>query len=94
MRYGIFNHTTPEGKNRPLASVAFLPCENVIERGPLYDAMIEFTENSYKEIWGYTFSEFMGLPQWKVRMLREVTQEVMAKRETALNNAKKGLGVP
>lgn len=84
-RFGIFNHMSEEAKQRPLASVAMFPSENTTDRGLFYDAAMEFSRNNYREIWGYTLSEFLSMPQWKVKMIRDITQEVLQSRVKAID---------
>lgn len=85
-RLGIYNHQL--SKDRPLASVAMFPCENFTERSPLYDALEEYADGSFKEVWGLTVTEFLNLPQYQVRMIRDLTKEVL-KRRTDIANAVK-----
>lgn len=84
-RYGIFNHL--ENKERPLASVAMLPSENYTERSRLYDAFEDYADHGYKDIWGLSITEFLGLPAYQVKLLRKITNEVIARKESVLDSA-------
>lgn len=91
VRFGLFNHA--ESKARPLSSVAMFPCENYTERAPLYDAYKEYAERNYKEIWGLSVKEFLDLPQYIVRMMRSITVDIMASKESAISEVEKSMGV-
>jgi hypothetical protein len=92
-RYGIFDHRGAS-QTRPLASVAFHDSENCTENSLLYDAFTEYARESYKDIWGLNLSDFLTLPHYVTRMLREITPEITKKRakdaETVANDI--GLG--
>ena len=70
------------------------PCEDTVGRGLLYDAIVEFHESQYREFWGYTLDEFLSLPQWRVKLLREVTLVMTAKKTSALDEALKNAKPP
>lgn len=83
-RVGIFNHFEPSG--RPLASVAMHPSEDYTENSSLYDALEEYVEGGYKDIWGLNITEFLNQPQYLVRLQRKITKEIMKKRIAALDD--------
>lgn len=88
-RFGLFNHA--ESKARPLSSVAMFPCENYTERTPIYDAYKEYAERNYKELWGLSVKEFLDLPQYIVRMIRSITVDIMASKNTALEEVERSI---
>lgn len=85
-QFGIFNHGS--SKDRPFSSVAMFECENYTERSAYYDALLEYADGNYKEIWGLDVHEFLNQPQYLVKMMREITKEIMGKKITAMNDVK------
>lgn len=83
-RFGIFDHSSSQ--NRPLSSVAMFECENYTERSAYYDALLEYAEGNYKEIWGLNIDEFLNRPQYIVKMMRMATEEVMKKKINVIND--------
>lgn len=82
-QFGIFNHGA--ARDRPFSSVAMFPCENYTERSAYYDALVEYAEGNYQEIWGLNVLEFLNQPQYMVKMMREVTREVLQKKSQAID---------
>lgn len=85
--YGIFQH----GKEhrRPFSTVAMFPSENFTERSTYYDSILEFGENGYHELWGLNLTEFLNLPQYLVKMIRSITQEIRKKKLDIANEVQK-----
>ena len=85
-QFGIFNHGA--AGNRPFSSVAMFPSENYTERSNYYDALTEYAEGNYKEIWGLNIHEFLNQPPYMVRMMREITNNVMQKKIQAIGDVR------
>lgn len=83
-RFGIFDHFSAH--DRPLASVEMFECENFTEQSVFYDAYLEFAEKNYREIWGLNVQEFLGQPQYIVKMMREITTKIMEKKASMLKD--------
>ena len=83
--FGIYNHLA--SKDRPLASVAMFPQEDYTENSPLYDALSDYAENGYNEIWGMSLKEFLDQPRYVVKMMREISLRIKEKKLNAVNNA-------
>lgn len=90
VRTGIFDHVT-NGKERPLSSVAMFPCEDFVANGRTYDILLKYARDNYREMWGLSIEEFMSLPQWKVRLMEKVSDEVMKKKTAEINNQLNGM---
>lgn len=92
-RYGIYDHLTPRPSTevRPLASVAMHPSENFTEGGIMYDSLLNYAEKNYKEIWGLNLTEFLNLPCYMTKMLREITDMVHEKKNKAIEIAEQDL---
>lgn len=63
------------------------PSENFTEGGMLYDSLINYAEKNYKEIWGLNLTEFLNLPCYMTKMLREITDTVHERKVKAVENA-------
>ena len=81
-RFHIFNHYAVS--NRPLASVAMHPCEDSLLNSVMWSVYEEFALKRYQEVWGLSVEEFLNLPQYKVRMMREIADELNEKRNKVL----------
>lgn len=81
---GIYNHFA--SKDRPLASVAMFPCEDTAGNSPLYDNLEEFAEKGYYELWGLNLKEFLSLPQYQVKILREITTRIYNEKKAVAAN--------
>ena len=86
-RFGIYNHMSRN--DRPLASVAMFPCEDTVQNSVIYEDYEEFALKRYHDVWGLSVEEFLGLPQYKVRMMREIADAVAAKRNSILTDPPK-----
>lgn len=84
--FGIFNHA--DAKDRPLASVAFHEAENYTERTVYYDALLEFAEGGFYEIWGLNVQEFLNLPTYVTKMMKEVTREVLQRKSKVVDEVR------
>jgi|DEB19_MinimDraft_2_1074335.scaffolds.fasta_scaffold42397_2 hypothetical protein len=91
--YGIYDHLTPRepSEARPLASVAMHESENYTEGGVLYDSLMNYAEKNYKEIWGLNLTQFLSLPCYMTKMLREITDMVHEKKVKAVEDAEQVL---
>ena len=88
---GVFNHLD-KSKKRPLSSVAMFPSEDYSSVSPYYDHLTEFAMNDYGSLWNISLSEYMAMPSWLVRLMREISGEVRSKKSKAVDELKKGLG--
>lgn len=85
--FGICNHLDPETRiKNPLASVEMHPCENFTEASPLYDSLEEYANSMYRDIWGLSVTEFLNLPRYMTKMMREITQKVAKDRTKSANS--------
>lgn len=85
-QFGIFNHGA--ASSRPFSSVAMFPSENYTERSAYYDALTEYAEGNYREIWGLDIQQFLDQPQYIVKMMREITNNVMQKKIQAIGDVR------
>jgi len=88
-RFGIFDHIGT--KDRPFSSVELHDCENTVEMSTLYDALTEYAEKNYFEVWGLNVKDFLGQPQYIVKLMRTITNEVMAKKKSVLDGIEKSM---
>lgn len=84
--FGIYNHSADN--KRPFSSVAMFPCENYTERSAYYDALLEYAEGNYREIWGLNVQEFLNQPQYLVKMMREISKDVMTRKMQAIDSVR------
>jgi phosphoserine aminotransferase len=89
-RHGIFNHHGAS-KSRPLASVAFHNSENFTEQSVLQDAIEEYAFENYREVWGLSLSEFLALPHYQVKMLRDTMPRIAERKRKALAEAEEAV---
>lgn len=89
MKYAIFNHLA--APKRPLSSVAFHDCENYTEQTAIYDAIEDYGLNGYQEVWGLSLTEFLSLPQYMVKMVKEIHARVMEKKKALLSSIQNDL---
>lgn len=85
-RFGIFNHGAV--KDRPMSSVAMFESENYTERSLYYDALTEYAEGGYRDIWGLDVHEFLNQPTYIVKMMKEITHNVIAKKNNVVDEVK------
>lgn len=62
------------------------PSENFTERSKLYDAYEEYAENQIREVWGLSIAEYLDQPQFIVRMMREQTKEILARKTSIISD--------
>lgn len=82
-RLGIYNHLNPDPK-RPLASVAMFDEENFTEKSALYDTYEDYAEKNYYEVWGLSLDEFLSRPRYEIKMMKEITERLRAKKSAAI----------
>lgn len=91
--YQIHNHLSSNSRDtaKPLASVAMHPCENYTEGSAMYDSLTLYAEMNYKEVWGLSVVDYLNLPAYFARMLREITAEVNEKKRKAIESVEQNL---
>lgn len=91
IKTGIFNHLGT--KERPLSSVAMFPCEDYSRNSPYYDIIKEFALNDYGQLWNMSLEEYLSLPSWRSKLMREIATEVKEKKLSNLEAAKREMGI-
>jgi hypothetical protein len=93
--YGIFNHLHPTARNRPLASVAMFPSEDINDSGLLELVIRRYVEKDIRNVFGLNLEEFLNLPMDIAEMLmdisndnREIKRQTLDKIENELNSMK------
>lgn len=82
----------PDGQPRPMATVAFHDAENYIDNGTMYDILMDFALSGYAEVWGISLTEYLKLPHWKAKMLRELTPKVNKIKSDRIQDAMNSSG--
>lgn len=85
-RFGIYPHLSGN-KNRPMASVAFHSCEDMLTHSLLAESMRVYEKKKIKEIFGISYTEYMSLPTTVASLMRDICEEVISRKTTEANNA-------
>lgn len=80
---GIYSPKEAEG--RPLIGVAMHKAEDYIGYSSYRDILTEYAINDYKELWGLSINDFLALPAWKVKVIREQTPLIRAEKKKQID---------
>lgn len=77
--YGIFPHLQ-KNPNRPLATVALHPSEEIIDDSLLEEAIRSYTKRGIKELYNLSVTEFLDLPVHVVNLLIKIADETSSQK--------------
>lgn len=89
--YGIFNHLHPTARNRPLASVAMFPSEDINDSGLLEVVIRRYIEKDIHSIFGLNLEEFLNLPMDIAEMLMDIAKDTRETKKQTLDEIEKNL---
>ncbi len=81
--FGIYDHAKIN-RNRPLASVAFHPAENINDYSLLEESMRTYISKGIKDKFGLSYTEFLELPLDIIEIMIRIGDEDLAKRSAEL----------
>jgi hypothetical protein len=86
--YGIYDHLTPYN-NRPLASVALHPAEDINDGSLLEEAIRSYLNKNIKDLYGLSMTEFFDLPVDVISLMISIGDEIMSKKSSTLDSIEK-----
>lgn len=89
--YGVFNHLHPSSRNRPLASVAMFPSEDINDSGLLELVIRRYVEKDIHSIFGLNLEEFLNLPMDIAEMLIDIANDNRATKKQTLDDIERTL---
>lgn len=89
--YGIYPHLKKNG-NRPLASVALHPAEELIDDSLLEEAVRSYIARGVRDLYNLSIVEFLELPQHVVNLLVKIADESMSKKHVQASALERELG--
>ena len=82
--YGIYNHLNPHN-NRPLASVAFHPGEDVNENSLLRNALKVYIDNDIGNLTKLSLVDYLELPSDVVAIINELCQNKLRENSKTMS---------
>lgn len=86
-KFGIFNHFDEEARQHPFASVEMHNSENFTECSALYTVIEEYANGSIEKVFGLNLIEYLQLPTYWTRMLKDVALRTLQRRAGAADAA-------
>lgn len=86
-QYGIYRHLDTNKPDRPLASVAFHPAEDVIANSHMVAAYETYVDKRIQKYFGLTVHEFLNTPKDHIEVMIAIADARIAKDNKDVSDA-------